>query len=118
MKETKELVREFLQELTRRIKEKIVSKYLEENDGINPDFSQDEEYVIEPYGELEGISVSIAVDNSYLDVEETIVEQHKITALKVSLDETVFLEIDGYGNDEFYLAELSADDIIKIAERI
>ena len=95
--------------------EYLVDKYLEENDNQFPDFAEEEEIVIEPTDSLKGVKVKVEVDNTYLDIEERIFEYHEITALKVALDDTVFVELEGYEDDEFELAELSLDDIVAIA---
>jgi len=113
--QVKEIVKEFKGKLIDIIHDSIVKKYLEDNNNQFPNFEEEEEIVIEPTDSLKGVKVKVEVHDTYLENYDRIYEFHKITALKVALDDTVFVELEGYEDDEFELAELSLDDIVTIA---
>ena len=78
--------------------------------GQEPNFEEDEEYVLD----IEGLTIKVEVDNSYLDVEDTIMENRTITEVRVSLDGNVFLV--GYGDDtEIEWKEISTDELVGLA---
>ena len=78
--------------------------------GQEPNFEEDEEYVVD----IEGLTIKVEVDNSYLDVEDTIMENRTITEVRVSLDGNVFLV--GYGDDtEIEWKEISTDELVGLA---
>lgn len=78
--------------------------------GQEPNFEKDEEYVVD----IEGLTIKVEVDNSYLDVEDTIMENRTITEVRVSLDGNVFLV--GYGDDtEIEWKEISTDELVGLA---
>ena len=78
--------------------------------GQEPNFEEDEEYVVD----IEGLTIKVETDNSYLDVEETIMENRTITEVRVSLDGNVFLV--GYGDDtEIEWKEISTDELVGLA---
>ena len=75
-----------------------------------PNFEEDEEYVVD----IEGLTIKVEMDNSYLDVEETTMENRTITEVRVSLDGNVFLV--GYGDDtEIEWKEISTDELAGLA---
>ena len=78
--------------------------------GQEPNFEEDEEYVVD----IEGLTIKVETDNSYLDVEETIMENRTITEVRVSLDGNVFLV--GYGDDtEIEWKDISTDELVGLA---
>ena len=78
--------------------------------GQEPNFEEDEEYVVD----IEGFTIKVETDNSYLDVEETTMENRTITEVRVSLDGNVFLV--GYGDDtEIEWKEISTDELAGLA---
>ena len=78
--------------------------------GQEPNFEEDEEYVLD----VEGLTIKVEVDNSYLDVEDTIMENRTITEVRVSLDGNVFLV--GYGDDtEIEWKDISTDELVGLA---
>ena len=78
--------------------------------GQEPNFEEDEEYVVD----IEGLTIKVETDNSYLDVENTIMENRTITEVRVSLDGNVFLV--GYGDDtEIEWKEISTDELAGLA---
>ena len=73
--------------------------------GQEPNFEEDEEYVVD----IEGLTIKVEVDDSYLDAEETTMENRTITEVRVSLDGNVFLV--GYGDDtEIVWKDISTDE--------
>lgn len=78
--------------------------------GQEPNFEKDEEYVVD----IEGLTIKVEVDDSYLDVEETTMENRTITEVRVSLDGNVFLV--GYGDDtEIEWKDISTDELAGLA---
>lgn len=78
--------------------------------GQEPNFEEDEEYVLD----VEGLTVKVEVDNSYLDVEETIMENRTITEVHVSLDGNIFLV--AYEDDtEIEWKDISTDELVGLA---
>ena len=78
--------------------------------GQEPNFEEDEEYVVD----IEGLTIKVETDNSYLDVEDTIMENRTITEVRVSLDGNVFLV--GYGDDtEIGWKDISTDELAGLA---
>ena len=78
--------------------------------GQEPNFEEDEEYVLD----VEGLTIKVEVDNSYLDVEETIMENRTITEVHVSLDGNIFLV--AYEDDtEIEWTEISTDELVGLA---
>lgn len=78
--------------------------------GQEPNFEKDEEYVVD----IEGLTIKVEVDDSYLDVEETTMENRTITEVRVSLDGNVFLV--GYGDDtEIEWKDISTDELVGLA---
>ena len=78
--------------------------------GQEPNFEEDEEYVLD----VEGLTIKVEVDNSYLDVEETIMENRTITEVHVSLDGNVFLV--AYEDDtEIEWKDISTDELVGLA---
>ena len=78
--------------------------------GQEPNFEEDEEYVVD----IEGLTIKVEVDDSYLDVEETTMENRTITEVRVSLDGNVFLV--GYGDDtEIEWKDISTDELAGLA---
>lgn len=77
--------------------------------GQEPNFEEDEEYVLD----VEGLTIKVEVDNSYLDVEDTIMENRTITEVHVSLD-NVFLV--AYEDDtEIEWKDISTDELAGLA---
>lgn len=79
--------------------------------GQEPNFEEDEEYVLD----VEGLSVKVEVDNSYLDVEETIMENRTITEIHLSLDGNLFLVPYGDDDTEIEWTDLSTDEVAALA---
>ena len=78
--------------------------------GQEPNFEEDEEYVVD----IEGLTIKVETDNSYLDIEETTMENRTITEVRVSLDGNVFLV--GYGDDtEIEWKDISTDELVGLA---
>ena len=78
--------------------------------GQEPNFEEDEEYVLD----VEGLTIKVEVDDSYLDVEETTMENRTITEVRVSLDGNVFLV--AYDDDtEIEWKEISTDELVGLA---
>ena len=78
--------------------------------GQEPNFEEDEEYVLD----IEGLTIKAEVDNSYLDVEETTMENRTITEVRVSLDGNVFLV--AYEDDtEIEWKDISTDELVGLA---
>ena len=78
--------------------------------GQESNFEEDEEYVLD----VEGLTIKVEVDDSYLDVEETTMENRTITEVRVSLDGNVFLV--GYGDDtEIEWKDISTDELVGLA---
>lgn len=78
--------------------------------GQEPNFEEDEEYVLD----IEGLTIKVEVDNSYLDVEDTTIENRTITEVHISLDGNVFLV--GYEDDtEIEWKDISTDELVGLA---
>lgn len=78
--------------------------------GQEPNFEEDEEYVLD----IEGLTIKVEVDDSYLDVEDTTMENRTITEVRVSLDGNVFLV--AYEDDtEIEWKEISTDELVGLA---
>lgn len=78
--------------------------------GQEPNFAEDEEYTLD----IEGLTVSVEVDNSYLDVEETTLENWSVDYISLSLDGSVHLECSEHGG-ELELDDLSTDEVAALA---
>ena len=77
--------------------------------GQEPNFEEDEEYVVD----IEGLTIKVAVDKSY-KVEDTIMENRTITEVRVSLDGNVFLV--AYEDDtEIEWKDISTDELAGLA---
>ena len=78
--------------------------------GQEPNFEEDEEYVVD----IEGLTIKVETDNSYLDVEDTIMENRAITEVHVSLDGNIFLV--AYEDDtEIEWKDISTDELVGLA---
>ncbi len=78
--------------------------------GQEPNFEEDEEYVLD----IEGLNIKVEVDNSYLDVEDITIENRTITEVHVSLDGNIFLV--GYEDDtEIEWKDISTDELVGLA---
>ena len=78
--------------------------------GQEPNFEEDEEYALN----IEGLTIKVEVNDSYLDVEETTMENRTITEVRVSLDGNVFLV--AYEDDtEIEWKEISTDELAGLA---
>ena len=78
--------------------------------GQEPNFEEDEEYVLD----IEGLTIKVEVYNSYLDVEDTIMENRTITEIHVSLDGNIFLV--AYEDDtEIECKDISTDELAGLA---
>ena len=78
--------------------------------GQEPNFEEDEEYVLD----IEGLTIKVEVYNSYLDVEDTTIEDRTITEVHISLDGNVFLV--GYEDDtEIEWKDISTDELVGLA---
>ena len=64
--------------------------------------------------DIEGLTIKVEVDNSYLDVEDTIMENRTITEIHVSLDGNIFLV--AYEDDtEIEWKDISTDELAGLA---
>lgn len=79
--------------------------------GQEPDFCEDEEYVVE----IQGLTIGIEVDNSYLDVEEPIIENRSIGEVHLTLDENVFLVPEVGDDTEIEWTDISTDELVGLA---
>lgn len=78
-----------------------------------PDFSEEEEYVI-PTGDLtNSIHINVEVDNSYLDVEDRCYEDMEIAEIRLTLDGNIFLVNED--EDEWEWEEVSVDELANVA---
>ena len=78
--------------------------------GQEPNFEEDEEYALN----IEGLTIKVEVNDSYLDVEETTMENRTITEVRVSLDGNVFLV--AYEDDtEIEWKDISTDELAGLA---
>ena len=78
--------------------------------GQEPNFEEGEEYVLD----IEGFTIKVEVDNSYLDIEETTMENRTITEVRVSLDGNIFLV--AYEDDtEIEWKDISTDELVGLA---
>lgn len=78
--------------------------------GQEPNFEEDEEYVLD----IEGLTIKVEVNDSYLDVEDTTMENRTITEVRVSLDGNVFLV--AYEDDtEIEWKDISTDELVGLA---
>ena len=78
--------------------------------GQEPNFEEDEEYALN----IEGLTIKVEVNDSYLDVEETTMENRAITEVRVSLDGNVFLV--AYEDDtEIEWKDISTDELAGLA---
>ena len=78
--------------------------------GQEPNFEEDEEYVLD----VEGLTIKVEVNDSYLDVEDTIMENRTITEVRVSLDGSIFLV--AYEDDtEIEWKDISTDELVGLA---
>lgn len=74
--------------------------------GQEPNFAEDEEYTLD----IEGLTVSVEVDNSYL-------ENWSVDYISLSLDGSVYLECSEHGG-ELELDDLSTDEVAALANVI
>lgn len=79
--------------------------------GEEPNFEEDEEYVLD----IEGLTISVEVDNSYLDVEDRIFENKSIAEIHLSLDGNLFLVPYGDDDTEIEWTDLSTDELAGLA---
>ena len=78
--------------------------------GQEPNFEEDEEYALN----IEGLTIKVEVNDSYLDVEETTMENRTITEVRVSLDGNVFRA--AYEDDtEIEWKDISTDELAGLA---
>ena len=78
--------------------------------GQEPNFEEGEEYVLD----IEGLTIKVEVDNSYLDVEDIIMENRTITEVRVSLDGSISLV--AYEDDtEIEWKDISTDELVGLA---
>ena len=78
--------------------------------GQEPNFEEGEEYVLD----IEGLTIKVEVDNSYLDVEDIIMENRTITEVHVSLDGNVFL-VPYEDDTEIEWRDVSTDELVGLA---
>ena len=77
--------------------------------GQEPNFEEDEEYVLD----IEGLTIKVEVDKSY-KVEDTIMENRTITEVRVSLDGNIFL-VPYEDDTEIEWKEISTDELVGLA---
>ena len=64
--------------------------------------------------DVEGLTIKVEVNDSYLDVEDTIMENRTITEVRVSLDGNIFLV--AYEDDtEIEWKDISTDELAGLA---
>lgn len=92
----------------------IVKIYLAENNGENPNFDEDEEYVVDI--DDEHFSVNVEVDDSYLDIEDRVFETIKVNEVHLALDGEIYLVLDNGNEDEIDVDDISTDELTALAE--
>ena len=78
--------------------------------GQEPNFEEDEEYVLD----VDGLSVKVEVDDSYLMDDERVFEDWTISEVHLSLDGTIIL-FGGDNNDEVYADDITTDELANLA---
>ena len=78
-----------------------------------PNFEDGEEYI----ADVEGVTIGVDVDNSYLDVEECIKEKRSVIEVHLTLDENVFVVAEG-DDTEIEWKDLSTDELAEIANTL
>lgn len=74
-----------------------------------PDFKNGDDYELE----IDGISVSVEVDNSYLDVEERVYENRSLEKIYVTLDG--FVSVEDISGEVIDSDDLSTDELAALS---
>ena len=75
----------------------------------NPNFSEDEEYVLDV-----NFPINVEVDNSYLDVDGTTIEVWNVDEIHVTLDDNIFFKCSE-NDSEIEWNKISTDELAGIA---
>jgi hypothetical protein len=103
---------EFRNDVKNSITGCLVAIYLKHN-GSLPDWSNDEEFVIDDDELGRSIRISMEVSNTYS--EDTLVEKWVINQFRVTCDNNLFFECEGCTN-EVEWTEVSTDELVGILE--
>ena len=110
------MIREQLNALLSATKNEIVhlltEKYLADNDGLYPQWDQDEEIVVDDT-DFPTFRISVDVDNTY--DESTCIERQAINEYRVTNDGNLFF-VCGDCDNEINYTEVSTDELIAIYE--
>lgn len=94
------------QQITDFVAYEIKNIYNIINDG-EPD--EEEDYVVE----INGLTIKVEVDNSYLDVEETVMENRSINEIHLTTDNEIYL-VSEY-DDEIELEDITMEELVGLA---
>lgn len=83
----------------------------------NPNFAEEEDWVIDSQDLDKRFRLGISVDNSYLDVEDCIVEFHYLDAIKVVVDDDLYVALEDV-DGEIHWEELTTDELVTIANAL
>ena len=108
------MIREQLNALLSATKNEIVhlltEKYLADNDGLYPQWDQDEEIVVDDT-DFPTFRISVDVDNTY--DESTCIERQAINEYRVTNDGNLFFVCGDYDN-EIEWTEVATDELVAI----
>ena len=108
------MIREQLNALLSATKNEIVhlltEKYLADNDGLYPQWDQDEEIVVDDT-DFRTFRISIEIDNTY--DESTCIERQAINEYRVTNDGNLFFVCGDYAN-EIEWTEVATDELVAI----
>lgn len=79
--------------------------------GEEPNFNEDEEYCLD----LNGVTISVVVDSSYLDIEDVIIEHWEVNEVIVTLDDNLFFRMDNGNDDELEWTDVDITELAGIA---
>lgn len=72
--------------------------------------NEEEDYIVE----ISGLTIKVEVDNSYLDVEETTLENRSINEIHLTTDNEIYL-VSEYDDDEIELKEISIEELVGLS---
>ena len=108
------MIRNQLNELLRTTKNEIVQlitkKYLADNEGLYPNWEDDEEIVVDGM-DFPTFRISVDVDNTY--DETACIERQEINEYRVSNDGNLFFVCGDYDN-EIEWTEVATDELVAI----
>ena len=112
-----EIITRARENLINIIQDNIIVLYHKNNNGENPNFEDDEEWVVDK-SEVKGLpKIRLEVDDSYLDVYDRIYEEREIEEVRMCADFGVLVRC-GDDNDEVMGYELSTDELYEIAKAL